>query len=313
MEIYRSPKNIALKDNWLLSLVVFVLISLGALFFMQGLGILLIPLLFQLSIDELLTVALGGEISNPQGRMAFLFLQGLGSAGGFILAGWLIAKVVEKADFQWKFQANQITIIGFAWVILILFSGVLFNAILIDFNANFQFPEALKSLETIFKAKEDELMRLTKFLTDFANVQEFLFGLFVIGVLAGVAEEFLFRGILQPKLKLYLGNPHVAIWLTAAIFSAIHLQFYGFLPRMMLGAIFGYMYHYSGSLFYPMIGHVLNNGITVVLVYMNKMGKLDFDIEQTEQIPLTLGIFGLIVMIFSLRTFRYLHKKKSHE
>jgi len=138
-------------------------------------------------------------------------------------------------------------------------------------------------------------------------------GLLVIGIMAGVGEEFLFRGILQPKLKFYIGNPHVAIWLTAAIFSAIHMQFYGFIPRMLLGAIFGYLYHFSGSLLYPIIAHILNNVVTVVLVYLNKLGKLDFDIEQTEQIPIYFGIIGLLILFFSLKAFKNTHKHLSHE
>jgi uncharacterized protein len=313
MEIYEPQAKIAQKENWLLSIVVFILIGFGALIVMQGIGVLLIPLFFQISFGELLTVVLGGETTNPQARMAFLFLQGLGSGGGFILAAWLILHFVEKADLQWKLQVQKFSIQGFLWVILILFGSMIFNAILIDFNSSVVFPESLKSLEALFKAKEEELMRLTKFMTDFANPQEFIMGLIVIGLMAGIGEELLFRGILQPKLKLYFGNPHVAIWVTAAIFSAIHMQFYGFLPRMFLGAIFGYLYHYSGSLFYPILAHVLNNGITVVLVYLNHLGKLEFDIDQSEQIPLPLGIFGLIVLIFSLKVFQRLNLKQSNE
>ncbi|HAZ23715.1 MAG TPA: CPBP family intramembrane metalloprotease domain-containing protein, partial [Algoriphagus sp.] len=86
---------------------------------------------------------------------------------------------------------------------------------------------------------------LTQFLTDFQSVPELLTGLLVIGVLAGIGEEMFFRGVLQPKLHLYTGSVHWGIWLTAIIFSAIHIQFYGFVPRVFLGAIFGYLYVYS--------------------------------------------------------------------
>jgi uncharacterized protein len=132
----------------------------------------------------------------------------------------------------------------------------------------------------------------------------FLMGILVIGVLAGIGEEFLFRGVLQPKLHLFTGNAHVAIWLSAFIFSAIHFQFYGFFPRMMLGAVFGYLYLYSGSLVYPIIGHILNNTFTVVLVYLNKLGKIEFNIDETDQVSIPLALIGLLILVVGFRVFK---------
>ncbi|SMD42437.1 hypothetical protein SAMN00777080_0988 [Aquiflexum balticum DSM 16537] len=307
MEIYNTQNPIASKSNWLLSFVMMVLITFGVLILMQGLGLLLIKPLFGIPIDEMMSL-FTGQSENSEGRMAFLFVQGLGTGFGFIVAALIIAKVVDKADLGFQQQMGRFKFIGLAITVLVMFGGILFNGLLIDWNANITLPESLSHIEKMMREKEDELMLLTKYLTDFDSFSEFLMGLLVIGLLAGLGEELLFRGVLQPKLQFYTGNAHMGIWLVAFIFSAIHLQFYGFFPRMLLGAIFGYLYHYSGSLVYPVIAHILNNSFTVILVYLNKLGKINFNIEESDQVSLPFALLGLVILLIGLKLFR----DKSH-
>ena len=303
MDIYKTQVPITSKSNWLLSIVVMVLVTFGVLILLQGFGLLLIPVLFDLALDELAAL-FTGDSSHPNGRMAFLFVQGLGGGLGFFVAAILIAKVIDKADFGWQQQISRFKFMGFALTLVIMVGSVLFNSLLIDWNAKIVLPEFLRGLEEMMKSKEEQLMELTKYLTDFENVGEFLMGILVIGVLAGIGEEFLFRGVLQPKLHLFTGNAHVAVWLSAFIFSAIHFQFYGFFPRMMLGAVFGYLYLYSGSLVYPIIGHILNNTFTVVLVYLNKLGKVEFNIDETDQVSVPIALVGLLILLVGFRVFK---------
>jgi len=303
MEIYKTQVPITSKSNWLLSIVVMVLVTFGVLILLQGLGLLLLPFLFGIPLDELAAL-FTAESSHPNGRMAFLFVQGLGGGLGFLVAGLLISKVIDKADLGWKQQMSRFKFMGLALTLVIMIGSVLFNSLLIDWNAKIVLPEFLSELEQMMRSKEDELMALTKYLTDFENVGEFLMGVLVIGVLAGIGEEFLFRGVLQPKLHLFTGNAHVAIWLSAFIFSAIHFQFYGFFPRMMLGAVFGYLYLYSGSLIYPIIGHILNNTFTVILVYLNKLGKIEFNIDETDQVSIPIALVGLLILLVGFRVFK---------
>lgn len=303
MDIYKTQVPITSKSNWLLSIVVMVLVTFGVLILLQGFGLLLLPVLFDLSLDELAAL-FTGDSSHPNGRMAFLFVQGLGGGLGFFVAAILIAKVIDKADFGWQQQISRFKFMGFALTLVIMVGSVLFNSLLIDWNAKIVLPEFLRGLEEMMKSKEEQLMELTKYLTDFENVGEFLMGILVIGVLAGIGEEFLFRGVLQPKLHLLTGNAHVAVWLSAFIFSAIHFQFYGFFPRMMLGAVFGYLYLYSGSLVYPIIGHILNNTFTVILVYLNKLGKVEFNIDETDQVSIPIALVGLLILLVGFRVFK---------
>ncbi len=303
MEIYKTQSPIASKSNWLLSLVVITLITIGVLIVLQGIGLFLIPPIFGIPIGDILSL-ITGESDHPNGRMAFLFIQGLGAGLGFFIAALVIAKFVDKASFEWKHQVNNFNFIGLGLTVLIMVGGILFNALLIDWNVNFTFPDSLNSFEQMLRNKEDQLMEMTLYLTDFETVGEFMMGLLVIGILAGLGEELLFRGILQPKLHQYTNNAHLGIWLTAFIFSAIHFQFYGLLPRMVLGAIFGYLYYFSGSLLYPIIAHVLNNAFTVVLVYLNKLGKVNFNMEETDQVSIPFALLGLVILILGMRIFK---------
>jgi uncharacterized protein len=309
MEIYKTQSPIAAKTNWFLSLFVLVLISFGIMIVLQGIALVISIPLFNIGFSDV-EALVSGNLDHPNGRMALLFIQGIGSGLAFWVAALVVAKFVDKANFGWQQQLNRFKFSGLLYAILILMGTMLFNSLLISWNASLELPEALSELERYMRTKEDELMELTKYFTDFQNLSEFLLGFLVIGILAGIGEEVLFRGVLQPKLQYYFGNPHAGIWVAAFVFSAIHFQFYGLFPRMLLGAVFGYLYHYSGSLTYPIIAHILNNGITVVLIYLDKLGKLDFDMEDTEQVAWPYALLGLVLLVFAFKIFRDKHFNK---
>lgn len=315
MDIYENRKSPRVNHPWLFSLVVLVLIVFGAMLFTQGIALALVPFLFGIPFEEMMDI-LSGTSTNPQARIAFFFIQTLGGGGAFLLGGWLFIRFVDKATMNLPLQWARVSATPLLLIIPMLagFMGV--NSLFIYLNGNVAFPEFLSGLEQSIRAKEEQLMKLTLFFTDFANFREFLMGLFVIGIMAGVGEEYLFRGILQPKLQQYTGNVHVAIWLSAVIFSAIHMQFLGFLPRMMLGALFGYMYAYSGSLIYPIIAHALNNAFTVVMVYLAKMGHFEFSLEGEPEMNWTYFMIGIPVFVFSARLFiqrQQLNRRKDGE
>ena len=109
---------------------------------------------------------------------------------------------------------------------------------------------------------------------------ELWFNLLTIAVIPAIGEELIFRGILQKKLDQQLKNPHLAIWLAALIFSAIHMQFQGFLSRMLLGGILGYMYHWTGNLWVPIFAHLVNNAVQIIGQYFFQKGMIETNIDQ---------------------------------
>ncbi len=126
---------------------------------------------------------------------------------------------------------------------------------------------------------------------------EFLGNLLVIAVLPGLGEELVFRGIVQPQIERVTRSPWAAILITALIFSAIHMQFEGFLPRFLLGVLLGYLYHATKNLWLPILAHVFNNGAQVLGVYLYKQGIISIDIEQDVPIPWYTAMISLCLVV----------------
>lgn len=144
-------------------------------------------------------------------------------------------------------------------------------------NQQMVLPEWLKPVEEWMRAKEDEATRLTLAFLKVNHVGDYLINLLVIALLPAIGEEFLFRGAIQRSFKRMFANPHIAIWVAAFIFSAIHMQFFGFLPRLLLGAMFGYIYWWTGSIWYAVFAHFLNNGYAVTMAWYMQVKHLPIE------------------------------------
>lgn len=144
-------------------------------------------------------------------------------------------------------------------------------------NQQMVLPDWLKPLEEWMRAKEDEATRLTLAFLKVNNAGDYLINLVVIALLPAIGEEFLFRGAIQRSFKRMFANPHIAVWVAAFIFSAIHMQFFGFLPRLLLGAMFGYIYWWTGSIWYAVFAHFLNNGYAVTMAWYMQVKHLPIE------------------------------------
>ncbi len=312
MEIYETQAEIATRKNWLLSLVVITLVAFGTLVLLQGLSLAVVPFLFQVSMEDMMSLV-SGNYDIPNGRMALLFTQGIGSGLGFWVATWIIIRFLEKANLNWAKQRARVSSKNLALVTAMTVGGMLFNGLLMYWNSQMVLPEFLSGVEQWMREMETQLMELTVFLTDFQSIPELLTGILVIGVFAGVGEELFFRGLIQPKMQVYFRSPHWGIWVTAFIFSAIHAQFFGFLPRLFLGALFGYLYHYTGSLFYPILGHILNNALTLLLVYGSNQGFIDLDVQATDTVSYPAALVGFLVLILGFLYFKKVNRGKDEK
>ena len=132
------------------------------------------------------------------------------------------------------------------------------------FNSQIQLPEAMEALEIWIRETEEVAEAMIQKMVSETSVVTFIINLIVIAVVAGVTEEFLFRGALLQIIRQKIQNHHVAIWAVAIIFSAIHLQFYGFIPRMILGAFLGYLVYWTKNIWVPVFAHFFHNAIAVI-------------------------------------------------
>ena len=101
----------------------------------------------------------------------------------------------------------------------------------------------------------------------------------MIAIIPSVGEELFFRGLLQRLFSEWFRNVHIAIFVTSFLFAAIHMQFYGFLPRMMLGILLGYLFYWTGSIWIPVFAHFLNNGSAVILSFLINRGTISSGYE----------------------------------
>ncbi|MDL2223264.1 CPBP family intramembrane metalloprotease [Bacteroidales bacterium OttesenSCG-928-M11] len=181
-----------------------------------------------------------------------------------LVAGYLFSdSLKEYLSFRRETPISIFLItlfLGIAFIPLINFSYVL--------NQQMLFPEWMSSIEEWMKIKEEEMMILTERMLYAESVSAFVMNLIVVAVLAGVGEELIFRGVGQNIVQKIVKNPHATIWIVAFIFSAIHLQFYGFLPRFLMGACFGYLLYFTKNIWVPIFAHFVNNAFSVVTSYI---------------------------------------------
>ena len=130
------------------------------------------------------------------------------------------------------------------------------------------------------------------------NYYEIVINIFLIGVIPAIGEEMMFRGIIQQQIGRLLKNEHVVVWVSAAIFSAIHMQFQGFFARMLLGSLLGYMFVWTKSLWVPMVLHLLNNGLQVIGIYALGIKPSEMDkMTDADKMPWWLGLISLFLAI----------------
>jgi membrane protease YdiL (CAAX protease family) len=136
------------------------------------------------------------------------------------------------------------------------------------FNQQMVLPEALKSLEIHLQEMEQTAAQLTEAMLATDSFGGQVFSVFLVCVLAATGEEFMFRGLLQNLFERFIHNSHIVIWTVAVLFSTFHLQFYGFVPRLLLGAYLGYLLYYTKTIWIPVLAHCVNNLFSVVSYYV---------------------------------------------
>ena len=194
------------------------------------------------------------------------------------------------------------------WWLMLIGVALMFVCIpvttqLTTWNENLSFGKNLTWLEDWIKSLEETAKAATEKMLNVDTIGGLLLNMVVVALIPAVGEEMTFRGVLQQSLTRKM-NPHVAIILSAAIFSFIHFQFYGFLPRMFLGVLLGYMFYVSGSLWTSIAMHFVNNGSAVLIYYLNNKGVINVDVDHFGAMSLSVtalravAVVGIIVWIW---------------
>jgi membrane protease YdiL (CAAX protease family) len=174
-------------------------------------------------------------------------------------------------------------------------------------NQQMKLPGFLSGIEDWMKRTEEQAGDLTEAFLTVNTFPGYLVNLLMVVLIPAFGEEFFFRGVLQKVFQRWLRNPHVAIILVGVIFSAFHLQFFGFLPRLVLGILFGYLFYWSGNIWYPVIAHFINNFLPVSLTYFFRDQFDPADLEQVGTGP-DAWLWAIPALFLCLAAMGYFYK-----
>lgn len=211
----------------------------------------------------------GADTSNASYVIAMSVAQNLMV---FILPVVMLAMMSRRVELlpmsRTLWMAKGPTLKSVALVVLVWVVALPAMNYVVEWNQSIEFPSWLQGLEEELRAMESDAAATSSHLLNAQSLGMMIFMVLVVGVLTGMGEEIFFRAGLLGTMLHGNVNKHVAVWVVAIVFSAIHLQFFGFVPRMLLGAWLGYLLVWTGEVWTPIIAHALNNGSIVVAAYL---------------------------------------------
>lgn len=238
---------------------------------------------------------------NHQSTTALKWFQFFQTIATFFVPPFIIAYLCSqtpKAWLQLDISPKWWMLVGGIVIMIVALPGI---NLLADWNSRMSLPDCLKPLEELMRQQEEAAALLTERFLSGRGVEILVANVVLMALLPAMAEELTFRGVLQRLIT----NKHVAVWVVAFIFSAIHFQFFGFVPRMLLGVMFGYMLFWTGSLWIPITMHFVNNAVTVVafwIIYNNNLNRDAIETIGTGD-TLWLGITSLALTCVGIYCF----------
>lgn len=210
----------------------------------------------------------------------------------FIVPALATAYIAYKNRLWFYLKLNKfptLGVIGLAFLWLVV--SMPFVQYAYQINKMLELPQWMLQME-------DSTAGMLEAIVSKENFYEIIINVFLIAVIPGIGEELMFRGVIQQQIGRIFKEEHVQVWVSAAIFSAIHMQFQGFLARMILGALLGYLLVWTRSLWVPMIVHFLNNGLQIIGLYVMNVKPSDMEkIGQGDTIKWTIAGISLMAIL----------------
>lgn len=194
-------------------------------------------------------------------------VQFISSVITFIVGGVSVAYLIFENPKEELMMSSWGGGKNYLYGIIALLALLPIVGVLNEWNQGISFPDALAPLELWMREAEDAAAELQERFLSGTSYLDLIINIVIMAITPAICEELLFRGVLQNQLEKWFKNAHIAVWVAAIIFSAIHFQFYGFLPRMVLGAALGYLLVYGKSLWLPIVSHCVNNSLAVITAW----------------------------------------------
>ncbi|MEA4982925.1 MAG: type II CAAX endopeptidase family protein [Paludibacter sp.] len=243
----------------------------------------------------------GNDLTNIYVLKTTQFLQ---SVGIFIVPALILSFVWSAKPFELLMINRKPDLRNILYAMVVMVVAIPAINLLGEINHLVKFPAYLSMIEDYLLEMEQRAEELTNIMLSVSSMTGLLINIGLIAVIPAVGEELFFRGtiqrLLQDKMKI-----HAAVWITAFIFSSIHFQFYGFIPRLLMGAFLGYLFAWTNNLWVPIVAHFTNNALAVIFFYLKNTGQTSVDLENigNSETYLT-GIISMVtvgVLIFFLR------------
>ena len=280
---------------------VVILFILGLAF--QFLGALLGAWIYGFSVKDILTLE---AFDDPDYVAASKLIQIIGSLGTFIIPAFLFSYLFSGDFLSYYRFRDPVGASALFVTVLMMVAVIPFINYLAEINMRIDFP--IRVIDRILRELEGEAEQIMQAFTSTGSQWGLMVNLLMIGVLAAVGEELIFRGLLQRLMEDMIRNVHLAILITAILFSAFHFQFFSFLPRFVLGAILGYLMYLGRSIWFPILAHFVNNAMGVVYYYFNNRGDTDDmleDIGTSHMMPMS-ALFSLLIFVVLALLWYYL-------
>lgn len=262
--------------------------------------LLLTLMFFVMSVLASFSVQFAKQIFDEGTRNYMLLASSLQALIMFVVPAFASSFFISQTPMRMLGLNKSVNIRNILGIILMFVLVMPALNQVIWWNSQLSLPDALKDVETWMREMESNAAEMQSILLSSTTIGGLISSILVVGVLTGFAEEVFFRGALQRIISSNGMNPHMAIFIAAFIFSLLHFQFFGFVPRLILGMFFGYIFYWTGSIWASSIAHAINNSIVVVTLYLTNNG---FDISNIEQFGVdTTASFPTIAIISAVAT-----------
>jgi membrane protease YdiL (CAAX protease family) len=290
--------------------LIFVPALMGASYlFIFFLSVLLGSILFKVSYNDVLGILQEDQYMEHIGFLKLL--QIFYSIGLFLVPGILAGFFIQGNSFTYILAHRRPSVVTTVIVVLLLLVAIPFINFLIELNLGLTLPDTLAGIEERIRKSEQDAQDMMSAFLSAKSLLGFLVNLFMIAIIPALGEEFLFRGVIQRIFTEWFKNHHLAILISAVLFSIMHFQFLGFLPRMVLGVGFGYMFVWSGSIWIPVLAHFINNAVAVVFVYLYSDGIIRYDLDMVGSTSETLIYTGFSTLAIAVMlTAIYYHERR---
>lgn len=231
-------------------------------------------------------IAFGGRYTSIDAQLTIIALQNLLIFMAPVVILALICRSTENRPVAQTLWMNKPpTFKSIALVVLVYIAALPAMNWLVEWNQGIHLPQELRGLESLLREMEDSAQGVTSDLLMTKTWGGMIVRLLLVGVLTGLGEELFFRAGMLGSMHFSRVQRHVAVWTVAFIFSGIHMQFFGFVPRLLLGAWFGYLMLWCGEVWTPIIAHSLNNGLVVVFTFLSDNHYISENFMETLGVP----------------------------